>query len=250
MSVKILSRVWEEFPGDGSELLAMLALADWSDDNGQCFPSISSIARKIRLSRSQTQRIIHKLIDDGYVVVTANSLGGSPAQTRHYRIVLSRFTGGMHSTPAGSMDATGCTDATGSAHAQEGSHPCGGRGSAHATQTVIEPSLTVSNTPRIKKSAITLNRFLETCKQNSEQAIPEDDPVFEYAETVGLEVEMIAVCWQEFKTYYLAKQKRYKDWRQVFRNCVRGNWKKLWFMKAGECPQWTTAGEQARRVAA
>lgn len=64
MSMKILSRVWEEFPGDGSELLAMLALADWSDDNGQCFPSISSIARKIRLTAREpaaTRTSTHKL---------------------------------------------------------------------------------------------------------------------------------------------------------------------------------------------
>jgi len=250
MSVKILSRVWDEFSGDGSELLAMLALADWSDDNGQCFPSISSIARKIRLSRSQTQRIIHKLIEDGYIVVTANFLGGSPAQTRHYRIILSKLAGGTHSTPAGSMDATGCTGATGSTDAQDGSHPCGGRGSAHATQTVIEPSLTVSNTPRIKKSAITLKQFLDTCKEKSEMPIPGYDPVFEYADTVGLDEEMIVACWKEFKIDYLATSKKYKDWRQVFRKCVRGNWKKLWYLKAGEAPQWTTAGEQARRVAA
>lgn len=140
-----MSQVWESFPGSGSELLGMLALADWSDDNGRCFPAVSSIAKRMRLSRSQAQRVVHQLIDDGFLVVTANALGGSPTQTRHYRIVLSRLTGRTDATPTGSAHATGSTGATGRTHAQEGSHPCAIRGSAHATLTVIEPSLTVND---------------------------------------------------------------------------------------------------------
>lgn len=242
MSIKIMSQVWECYPGGGSELLAMLALADWSDDNGKCYPAISSIAKKTRLSRSQAQRVVHQLIDGGFLVVTANALGGSPAQTRHYRIVLERLTGSTH--------ATGSIDATGRTHAQEGSHPCANRGSTHATQTVIEPSITVRYISRRKKSAITLKQFLEACKANSEKTIPENDPVFEYADTVGIDQEMIAVCWQEFKAAYLPGKKTYADWRAHFRNAVRRNWYKLWYLKTGEVAQWTSAGEQARRAAA
>jgi len=144
MSIRVMSQVWEIYPGSGSELLAMLALADWSDDNGKCYPSMSSIAKKTRLSRSQARRVVHQLIDDGFLVVTANALGGSPTQTRHYKIVLSHLTRRTDATPTGSAHATGSADATGCTHAQEGSHPCANRGSAHATQTVIEPSLTVN----------------------------------------------------------------------------------------------------------
>ncbi len=135
MSIKVMTLVWEKFPTGGTELLALLALADWSDDLGRCYPSMSSIARKTRLSRSQAQRVVHRLIDEGFIAVTANALGGSPTQSRHYRISLSRLTSSIH--------ATGSIDATGSTHAQEGSHPCADRGSTHATQTVIEPPLTV-----------------------------------------------------------------------------------------------------------
>ncbi len=138
MSVRVLSMVWDGYPGGGTELLALLALADWSDDAGKCYPSISAIARKTRLSRSQAQRIVHQLIDDGFLVVTANALGGAPTQTRHYRIALDRLTGRADAT------RTSSTHATGSAHAQEGSHPCGERGSTHATQTVSEPSVHVN----------------------------------------------------------------------------------------------------------
>jgi hypothetical protein len=97
---------------------------------------------------------------------------------------------------------------------------------------------------------ITLKQFLEACRENSEQAIPEDDPVFAYAETVGLDREMVSVCWQEFKAAYLPKKKRYSDWRAHFRNAVRGNYYGLWFCKEGEPMAWTSKGQQARRVAA
>lgn len=251
MSIKIMSKVWDGYPGSGSELLAMLALADWSDDVGRCYPSISAIARKTRLSRSQAQRIVHQLIDDGFLLVTANALGGSPTQTRHYRIILGSLTGRTDATPTGSAHATGSAGATGSTHAQEGSHPCANRGSAHATQTVIEPSLTVKKVSRSKKSEITLKQFLEACKEKSEQVIPDDDPVFDYAETVGIDHSMIAICWEEFKAAFIQNDsKRQKDWRAHFRNAVRRNWYKLWFLKEGEAAQWTSVGEQARRAAA
>lgn len=238
MAVRVLSLVWDGFPGGGSELLAMLALADWSDDNGRCYPSMSAIAKKVRLSKSQAQRVVHGLIDDGYLKVTANALGGAPTQTRNYRIALDRL-----------RDST---------HAAEGSHPCGGRGGTHATQTVSEPSTTVnvdvqalsSSTRKVKSKELTLPQFLEDCKAKKEKAIPETDPVIAYAEKVGINDEMLAVAWVEFKAAYLTTDKRYKDWRKAFGNAVRRNWYKLWFVAEGHPAAWTTAGEQARRAAA
>lgn len=135
MSVRVLSKVWDGFPGGGSDLLAMLALADWSDDLGHCWPSIAAVSHKTRLSRSQAQRVLHGLIDTGHLTVVANENGGAPGATRQYRINLDSLTGRMGAT--GSANATGRTDA------QEGSHGRTETGRTHATQTVIDPSLTV-----------------------------------------------------------------------------------------------------------
>jgi len=136
VTVRIIALVWDGFDRGGSELLAMLALADWADDDGRCFPSISSIARKTRLSRSQAQRVIHRLIAAGDIVVTGNASGGAPGASRHYRLVLDRLTG--------RTDATGRVDATGRTDARDGSHGCGETGRAGATLTVIEPSVTTT----------------------------------------------------------------------------------------------------------
>jgi hypothetical protein len=101
---------------------------------------MAAIAGKTRLSRSQAQRIVHGLIDAGYVSVTGNETGGKPGTTRQYRVNLNALTGSADATTTGRTHATGSVDATGSAHAQEGPHPCAETGRTHATQTVKEPS--------------------------------------------------------------------------------------------------------------
>ena len=51
MSIRIMTLVWDKFPAAGSELMAMLALADWAgDDGGSLYPSMAAVAAKIRLS--------------------------------------------------------------------------------------------------------------------------------------------------------------------------------------------------------
>jgi Helix-turn-helix domain len=80
-----MSLVWENFTRGGSEKLAMLALADWcNDEGGNLSPSMSQISKKINVSEKQARRIIHKLIDEGYLSVVANHAGGHHQQTRHY----------------------------------------------------------------------------------------------------------------------------------------------------------------------
>ena len=251
MSVRIISAVWDGFPGGGSELLALLALADWADDEGRCFPSISAISRKVRLKERQAQRIVHKLIDDGFIRVTGNQFGGAPGSSRQYRIVLDKLTGVAHDTP---MRETGV---------MEDADGCHGRretGVTHDTLTVIEPSITVKENAQAHssvgkkekqgKSGITLKAFLEACASAGQKAIPDDDPIFAYAEKTQLTDEMLKLCWEEFKAQYLPTRKTQRDWRAHYRNAVRRNWYKLWFIKGDEPARWSTAGEQARRAAA
>lgn len=136
MSIRVMSLIWDAYPGGGgSELLALLALADWSDDEGRCWPAVAAIAEKARLSRSQAQRVVHGLIGSGFVLVEGNEYGGKPGATRQYRINLKAMTG--------RTGATGSVRATGSADAQEGSHGCAKRGRTGATQTISEPSVHV-----------------------------------------------------------------------------------------------------------
>lgn len=135
MAVRVLSRVWDGYPGGGGDLLALLALADWSDDGGKCYPSMAAIARKVRLSECQARRVVHRLIEGGFLKVTANATGG--ATSRRYQIILDRLTPSADATP--SADDRGRTGATPPLAPMRGdpSH-------SYATRTVNEPSTTVS----------------------------------------------------------------------------------------------------------
>lgn len=81
-----------------------------------------------------------------------------------------------------------------------------------------------------RSAAVTLKTFLDQCRQTGEKPIPESDKVFDFADEVGIPHDWLRLVWLEFKVRYDSGQKRYKDWRQVFRNAVRGNWFKVWFV--------------------
>lgn len=120
MAVRVISMVWDGYPGGGSDLLALLALADWSDDEGRCFPAIASISKKTRLSEKQARRVVHNLIETGFLYVTAGVDGGG--MSRRYQIALDRLT-----------------PPTGGSPPVRGSPPAGG------SRTVSEPSVTVNS---------------------------------------------------------------------------------------------------------
>lgn len=68
-----------------------------------------------------------------------------------------------------------------------------------------------------RKSAISLSTFLSDCKKSGVKPIPDDDPVFSYAEKVQLPAEFLALQWREFKDRYQQPDaKRYKAWSTVF----------------------------------
>ena len=136
-----MTKVWDGYPGGGTALLALLALADWSDDEGRCYPSISSIAKKIRLKERQAQRAVHSLLKDGYVKVIGNMFGGPPGATRQYQIIIANLTGVILDTP---MQETGVMQDA------DGCHLGYETGVADDTQTVIEPSLTVRHSAKVK----------------------------------------------------------------------------------------------------
>jgi hypothetical protein len=60
VSVETSNRVWKYSQKGGTPLLLLLAMADWSDDWGYCYPSIEQMAIKCR----QTERNILNLIAD------------------------------------------------------------------------------------------------------------------------------------------------------------------------------------------
>lgn len=86
MSIALMSQVWEQPDLEGSELLMMLALADHANDEGVCWPSVSRLATRARLSERQAQRVLHKLADKGYIRVVVR--GDGRGRTTLYILTL------------------------------------------------------------------------------------------------------------------------------------------------------------------
>ena len=50
MSVHVSAAVWKESAHAGTALLMLLALADFSDEQGNSYPAVASLATKCRMS--------------------------------------------------------------------------------------------------------------------------------------------------------------------------------------------------------
>ncbi|MEM5371334.1 helix-turn-helix domain-containing protein [Paraburkholderia azotifigens] len=86
MSIKIQSMVWDRYPGEDHELLLALKLADFCDDNGEhIFPSIETMAEKVRRSPRAVQYQIQGMVKSGWLIKVANA-GGGRGRACEYRI--------------------------------------------------------------------------------------------------------------------------------------------------------------------
>lgn len=193
MSIRVMTKVWDKFPRGGTDLLTMLALADWSDDEGRCFPSIASISKKIRLGERQAQRSVNGLISEGYLVVLANLHGGSPGSSRHYQINLNQFeTGVSQDTPK---------QKTGVIPDVDGCHLVPYTGDISVTLTVIEPSLNVS----AKFAKFWMVYPKKKSRGNAEKAFKKINPDDETFSVMlkAIEIQSQSKQWQKEKGQFI-----------------------------------------------
>lgn len=219
MSIKISDLVWKGYTGaGGSDMVIMLALADWANDNGVCFPSMAAIARKARIQVRQAKRVVHSLIDGGWLSVVGNPHGGAPGSTRRYRLNIERMaTGVTDDTPTGVVRDTGVAGDTGVIQGMDGCHGRSERGVADDTQTVIEPSENRecggSRKTSTSRSATGTRR-----KQVTKTPMPDDfavsDRVQAWAASKGF--DRLDEHLDAFKIKAAARGYAYADWDAAF----------------------------------
>lgn len=73
MSIKVMSTIWEGAEARGSELLILLALADFANDDGVSWPSVATLAAKARVSERQTHEVIGNLVARGLLTRQQNA---------------------------------------------------------------------------------------------------------------------------------------------------------------------------------
>lgn len=67
MSIKLMTAVWERDDLSSTQKLVLLALADWANDEGLCWPSIARICTKASLKQRAVQMAIRSLEDAGFI---------------------------------------------------------------------------------------------------------------------------------------------------------------------------------------
>ncbi|WP_321951917.1 replication protein [Paraburkholderia bannensis] len=99
---------------------------------------------------------------------------------------------------------------------------------------------------RARRAELTFAGWLAACKAANEKPIPNDDPIFDYADKQRLPIDFVRYAWLEFRRKCSDNGKKQKDWRAHFRNAVRENWYGIWFDLNGDY-QLTTRGKQVKR---
>lgn len=67
MSIKVMSAAWANARVRQGSLLVLLALADYANDNGICWPSVPHLMEKSHISRRHVQRILRELERKGLI---------------------------------------------------------------------------------------------------------------------------------------------------------------------------------------
>lgn len=93
MSIRIMSRIWDESPSKGRGLLVELALADFADDEGKCWPAIETVARKARCSVRSVQDTATSMKNAGRMEI---DYGVGPHGTNVYRFLFGQGVQKFH----------------------------------------------------------------------------------------------------------------------------------------------------------
>lgn len=237
MSIKVMSLVWKESKLGGSELLCLLAIADFADDNGVAYPSVTTLSEKIRMSKRNTNYILKKLETSGELEIDRNK-GRNGCNLFRVKTLQGAISAPLQ--PVSQGGATGFP---------QGVQPIAPEPSLNRQEPsdIPFPEKDAGKKQKRKSKNETLQAFLDHCKADGSNAVPVDDPIFDYATTVGLPENAIALAWFTFKGQFLQTDNRQKDWRAHFRNAVRRNWFKLWYIGNDGATGLTTAGQQAQR---
>ncbi len=198
MSVRSITRVWERSRQSGSELLMLLAIADFADDDGQAYPAVSTLATKCRMQLRNAQYVLGALKASGELEIRPNE---GPRGTNLYRITLPE--GVQPVAPLQSIAPMQPSSRGGATQCAKGVQPI-----------APEPSL---------------NRQEPGRARARKTSMPEDFAVSERVQAWATEKGFgrLDEHLEAFRGKALANGYTYLDWDQALMNAIRADWAKL-----------------------
>lgn len=262
-----------------SEKAVLMSLADQANDSGVCWPGVGSLCERTCLGERTVQRALRALEEREVLVCDVRAM-----RTNRYTLNVALLKqmerereaarGGAAGLRQARLDLAGPPEVGVNAPAtvtpRHGDTPSPWRlypatvtplPRHSGTQTVIEPiQIHTPHTPQPSAGGLrpldgadepapllSLPDWMARVQASGQDAVPADDEVWDYAATVGLPREFVALCWREFKRRQMRAGKRQRDWREKFRDCVRASWYGLWLLGSGQDARLSTSGEQAAR---
>lgn len=86
MSIEWMTHVWNNSKQKGSQLLMLLAIADYANETGKAWPGIETLSQRTRQTPRNTIRIIEKLAKSGEITISERA---SNYGTNEYTLNLS-----------------------------------------------------------------------------------------------------------------------------------------------------------------
>jgi Helix-turn-helix domain len=185
MSVEAISCVWHGSKQSSGNLLVLLAMADYADVNGVCWPSLNTLAKKCRMTDRNVQFCVHDLVKSGEI---ERLKVGSGKESSRYKINLKGLRKDF--PPTHEMGFVGSRNGL------------RGRDEVGFVQTVIEPS--TNRTPIVPKGGTEdlLLQSVDTIKNGAR--IPPQ-----------LDNQKFRAAWDEYSAYRKESKKRNGDFGPI-----------------------------------
>lgn len=88
MSIKAMTWVWDNSEAQGTELLCLLALADYANDEGEAYPGVQRLAHRCRVGERAIRKVLRSLEEMGEIETVFNKgIATSTGHTNRYRLI-------------------------------------------------------------------------------------------------------------------------------------------------------------------
>ncbi|WP_313683779.1 helix-turn-helix domain-containing protein [Pantoea sp.] len=157
MSVKLSAYVWDGCAAAGMKITSvaiMARLADFSSDEGLCWPSIATIARQIGAGPSTVRTSLRKLESDGWLTTTARRKGNrNNSNMYQLNVKKLREAAALHMSESDTSKSDASkSGASVSDPSKSGATESGKNTGFHPPESGDDPSVTSSTDPSIKKT--------------------------------------------------------------------------------------------------
>ena len=193
-----MARVWADSSLSGSELLMLLAIADFADDDGNAYPAVPTLAAKCRTTPRHANRLLCALRDSGELEIRINE---GPRGTNRYRV---RFEGMTAASPLTNRSPLTPKSPTPDLQVPK-----------PLTPTSDEPSLNHQEPPKRKRAKGALTSLPE--------GFSISERVRAWADAKGFTPHLEAHL-EHFVGTVRASGRKYLDWDDALMNYVRGDY--------------------------